>query len=215
MKVRSHFMILVLLAGPAHGVFAGGADKLQLALVSRVALNSSASLGNISASRVALALDYALSTRMTIGVEVEKPHLFSGSCNHSASRCLANALQSRDWSTKVSLNYHFAELGKTISSFVGVGAGNYYIQDSRTRIKESRKIPASENIDYDFRKYFKRPGVFASLGIKWQANSRTAFFLQTKSSILFEKDNGLFRIGSTSNFTDLLNVSTGIRLNLN
>ncbi len=214
MKVRCFFVILVLLAGPVQDVFAGGADKLQLGLVSRVALNSGASLQS-PASRVAFALDYALSTKMTIGVEVEKPHLFSGSCNHSASRCLANALQSRDWSTKVSLNYHFAELGKSISSFVGVGAGNYYIQDSRSRIKESGKIPASETIDYDFRRYFKRPGVFASLGIKWQANSSTVFFLQTKSSVLFEKDNSLFRIGSTSSFTDLLNVSTGIRLNLN
>ncbi|MFQ5648965.1 MAG: hypothetical protein ACE5IY_03400 [bacterium] len=208
-------VFLVLLVIPLQQASGGEYDKLQFGLVSGLGLrNSLQNLGKPTAS-MGLFVNYALSRKLTIGFELEKSHpLHESPCNRASGTCFFESLHRKDWSQKIALNYHFNRIGSRLLPYVGVGAGNYYILDSKARIKQGRRNRAERNLDYELKRSFKRPGFFAAFGLKWQSSARTTVFLQTKTSILFERSNDLL-VGETSNFTELLNMSTGILINLN
>jgi len=97
--------------------------------------------------------------------------------------------------------------------FVCLGVGEYYIQGSKAMIKQGKTDLRKEVWTTNMRDQFRRGGFFGALGLKFQANSRTALFIQTKCSVLFDRND--LMLGHPSKFTDLLNISTGFRFNLN
>lgn len=197
-----------------YGVARGGDfEKVKLGLVSGFGVSANTAARSPGSS-LGVFVNFTLSRRFVFDMKVEKTGEKVSSACTAHDGCFFESAHERDWSTRLAVNYHFKTVSRSISPFVGIGTGNYYIQNSKRRIKQSRRDPGSESVDYDFRRYYKRPGFFATLGMKWQANNRTSIYLQTKSSLLFDRENDLL-VGSTSKFTDLLNVSASLRLNLN
>lgn len=192
-------------------------DKLQFGLVSGVqwSQNNSGVNASQAASSMGVFLNYSLSRKLCVELEVRKHHSHeNGICTNGGEACLFYALQNRDWSTKLALNYHLGKPQNFLLPYVGIGAGNYYIQDSKTRIKQGQENSQETNFDSELRSYYKRPGVFAAVGMRLQPTSRLQFFVQAKSSVMFDRDHSL-EFGEISRFTDIFNISTGMRFHLN
>lgn len=199
---------------PCKKVKAGGIDNIKFGLMGGIGIKKLELNQSPFNTSLGLFVNYAFSQNVSVELEYKRSSPFQDELvNESANLTLVDVLQKREWSSSVSANYNFKEISKNLTPFVGVGAGEYYIHDSKAKIKSCKQDPNEEHLDYDMRSYFKRPGFFGSAGLKFQPNSRTILFIQSKCSILFEKDK-LF-LGYTSNFTDLLNISTGVRFNFN
>lgn len=115
----------------------------------------------------------------------------------------------RDWSARLSFNRQLKPIYKNLMPYIGIGAGNCYIQDSKLNIKRGKKYPEETFLDYEMRGYFKHPGVFGAAGLQFRPTSKAFFFIQSKCSILFDQNN--FLMQPSTKFTDLINISTGFR----
>ncbi len=209
-KLKSVCLATLLMVCVVSAARAGDFEKLQLGLVSGVGVSGSQTASHSMGSSMGVFVNFALSQRFFLEMEVEKTHARTSSCTAGDGSCFFENMHDRDWSTRLA----FSSVSRAISPFVGIGTGNYYIQNSKRRIKQAQRQVGGETVDYDLRRSFKRPGFFATMGMRWQANHRTSIYLQTKSSVLFDRENDLV-VGPTSKFTDLLNVSASIRFNLN
>ncbi|RMF60969.1 MAG: hypothetical protein D6743_14200, partial [Calditrichaeota bacterium] len=131
----------------------------------------------------------------------------------AGSENYVDKMMQRNWSASVAINYHLKPIQENLSPFVGLGIGQYYIYDSKDKVKSGGKHLGECNWDYELRRSLRRSGFFGAIGLQYVPSWRTVFFIQTKCSILFNR--GMFVPAGTSNFTDFINISTGLRFNLN
>ncbi len=161
-------------------------------------------------------VSYKIARKICLELQMDRhgPYKGAGVCFESGRPCIVESLQKRDWSTNFAVAYHLRDIGAVLSPYIGLGVGDYYLQDSKMHISTARDNESERNIDFEMRRYFKRPGLFGTMGVRFRTVQRAVFFLQAKCSVLFERDN-IFIVGKTSSFSDWLNISTGIRLKLN
>lgn len=211
--MRKCVIILLCCAGstaPCEKAKAQAREKLWFGVTSAFTSASSAS----EPSSMGLFLNYSTSPKSFINLEFHKRSL-SGLDLGSESNGLSslNNFFLRDWSASVSFNYCLKPISHNLVPYFSVGAGQYYIQDSKANIKRAKENPEEVNLDYDMRDYFRNPGVFGAACLQFQASPRTNLFIQTRCSIIFDDDRSL--TAPSSKFTDLFNVTVGFRLNLN
>lgn len=213
MKKSCLFFSIFCLALPCKKSKAGEPDKLKFGLTSGVVFQRAQSQFNPSWSPFGLFVNYSVSNHIDFQLELKKNNLLDSADKANPESTFLDFLQRRDWSSSLALNCSLKPITENLYPFLGVGAGQYYIYNSKDEIKKAKQNPEEDNLDYDMREYFKRPGFFGLVGIKYQCSPRMVWFFQTKCSILFEENAILSP--QTSNFTDLVNISTGFRLNLN
>lgn len=213
MKKSCLIFSIICLVFPCKKSNAGESDKLKFGLLSGVAFQRAESKFNPAWPSVGLFVNYSVSQNIDFQLEVQRNNLWDGVEEEIQKSDFTDFLQQREWTSSVALNCNFKPVYDKLYPFLGVGAGQYYIYDSKDEIKRAKENPDEENLDYDMREYFRRPGFFGLVGLKYRCNSRVVWFFQTKCSILFEDTEILSP--QTSNFTDLINISTGLQLNLN
>ena len=159
--------------------------------------------------------NYSTSQRSFINLEFRKQGGPFGLQLNSQGDALSslNKFVLRDWSASLSFNYCLKPVRQNLLPYISVGAGQYYVQDSKANIKRVRENPEEESLDYDMRKYLRNPGVFGAAGLQFQASPRTNLFIQTRCSIIFDDNQSL--LVPSSKFTDLFNITVGFRFNLN
>ena len=189
---------------------AAGQDKFNFGLSNNLTLGNFSAPSNRS---MGLFFNYNMSGKLSLQVDVEKETSLPDILQNRTpeSNFLDGGLR-REWAIRLALNYQMKPLLDNLRPFVCLGVGEYYIQGSKAMIKQGKTDPHERGLDYDMRDQFRRGGFFGALGLKFQANSRTALFIQTKCSVLFDRND---LMGHPSKFTDLLNISTGLRFNLN
>lgn len=160
-------------------------------------------------------LNVNVSRKISLEMEYQRNALSyqNGADEPITNESFFDTLYKRDWSASLAFNYHLQPIHERFMPFVGLGAGQYYIYDSKNRIREARGNPQQGDIDYDMRRYFKRPGFFGTFGVKFNANPRTTFFLNGKCSILFDDEHSF--IALPCNYSDFYNITTGIRYSIN
>jgi len=186
------------------------AGKLQVGLLNRISFHHL----NLNSTFPGMFLNVNISRKVNFEVEYRNSTLVTG---HDAltrtERSFFEKLQRRDWSASLAFNYHFKPSDGRIAPYVGVGAGQYYIHDSKARIKKGKADPQQGDIEFDMRRYFKRPGFFGTVGFKLKATARTTLYLHGKCNVVFDKHRGPALL--PCNYSDLFNISTGIRFSLN
>ena len=212
LKKSTLFFILVCTAFSFKYVkSAAGEDKFNFGISNNLTLGSFSPPSNRS---MGLFLNYNMTRKLSLQIDVEGETFLPGILATQTSE--ANFLDGgirREWAMSLALNYQMKPLLENLRPFVCLGAGEYYIQGSKTTIKKGKTDPQERGLDYAMRDQFRRSGFFGALGLKFQANPRTALFIQTKCSVLFDKND--LMLGHPSKFTDLLSISTGLRFNLN
>ncbi len=211
--MKKCLLVFICCAGstlPCEKVKAQEREKVVFGLASGFMSATSATDPNAS---LGLFLNYATSNRSFINVELKKRSPFGLDFNSDDAFNSLNKFLLRDWSASLSFNYCLKPVSHHLMPYVSIGAGQYYVQDSKGNIKRAKENPEEVNLDYDMRDYFRNPGLFGAAGLQFQAGARTNFFLQTRCSIIFDDDRSLI-IPSTK-FTDLFNITAGFRLTLN
>lgn len=186
-------------------------DKFNFGISNNVTLGRFAPASNRS---LGLFFNYNMSSKLSLQINVESEDFFPDILANptSASSFLDSGIR-RDWAMSLALNYQMKPVVSNLRPFICLGAGEYYIQSSKVKIKQGKREPRERGLDYDMRDHFRRSGFFGALGLKFQANTSATLFIQTKCSVLFDRDDLLFT--HPSEFTDLLNISTGLKFNLN
>lgn len=147
--------------------------------------------------------------KTSVNFEVQRLHCGALYCKDASDENLVEQMLTRNWSASLSFNYYLKPvLLSNLKPYIGVGAGRYYIQESKSTIKKDRENAEEDSIEHNMRGYYRRPGLFGAAGLQLRARSNTYFFIQSKCSLLFE-DNGIF--WQPSNFTDLISITTGFR----
>ena len=211
LKKSTLFFILVCTAFSFKYVkSAAGEDKFNFGISNNLTLGSFGAPSNRS---MGLFFNYNMSRKLSLQMEVESETFLPDILGNQVSESSFpdDGLQ-REWAMSLALNYQMKPLLTNLRPFICLGAGKYYIQGSKAMIKQGKTDPQERGLDYEMRDQFKRSGFFGALGLKFQANSRTALFIQTKCSVLFDRND---LMGHPSKFTDLLNISTGLRFHLN
>jgi hypothetical protein len=189
-------------------------EKLSFGIISGVTFDGYSRPDRSSNATMGVFLNYAMSQRLAISFDLEKKSLFGFEVNRSSEQAsLLNKFLLRDWSASLAFNYYFKPLSKKLLPYVGVGAGEYYILDSKAKIKRTREHPEEESLDYDMREHFKHPGFFGAAGLQFQPTRHTCFFIQSKCSVVFDQNENLMM--PSSKFTDFFNITTGVRFILN
>ncbi len=189
---------------------AAGEDKLNFGVRNNLTLRSFRSPPNRS---MGLFFNYNMSRRLSLQMEIESEQFLPDILlNRTPESNFLDGGLRREWAISLALNYQMKPLLDNLRPFVCLGVGEYYIQGSKAMIKQGKTDPQERGLDYDMRDQFRRGGFFGALGLKFQANPRTSLFIQTKCSVLFDRND---LMGHPSKFTDLLNISTGLRFNLN
>ncbi|MFQ5676259.1 MAG: hypothetical protein ACE5G1_10210 [bacterium] len=160
--------------------------------------------------KMGLFVNYSLSPKVALQLELDKRKYFA---DLAGGATFLDRRLRREWSLSLAMQYQMKPVATNLVPFVCIGAGNHYIQDSKAKIRQGKKDPRARGLDYEMRQYFRRAGVFSAVGFKFQANSKAALFIQSKCSILFDKSH--FNFNPSSKWTDFINVSTGLKLNLN
>ena len=128
-------------------------------------------------------------------------------------RAFYNGFYKRDWSASLEADYRFKPIDDKFTPFIGLGAGEYYLYDSKVNIQEGKEDPQNGSIDYDMRKYFKKSGFFGSVGMKYNLNTRTTLFVNGKCSVLFDKKH--LMMSDPDRYSDFFNLLTGVRFSFN
>ncbi|MFQ6113085.1 MAG: hypothetical protein ACE5NG_03230 [bacterium] len=210
MKKGAIVLILICLTLPCKRVVAGERDKLLIGLVGGIGVNKS---NNTPNSSMGFFINYSMTKNATVRFELQQVSRFGGNFSHTSTRTnFFDKLLWREWSASVSFNCNLKPIYRNVVPYISVGAGEYFIHDSKSNIKRVREHPEEENLDYDMREYFKRPGFFGALGLQLKASPRTIFFIQSRCSILFDQHH---LMEQPSNFTDYISLTTGIRYSLN
>lgn len=211
--MKKYLLLLICCAGstlPCKEAKAQERDKVMFGFTTGFMSATSSTDPNTS---MGLFLNYATSKKSFINLEVRKHSLFGLELNSTSEdfRSL-NKFLLRDWSASLSFNYCLKPVRQNLLPYISIGAGQYYVQDSKANIKRAKENPEEANIEYDMRKYLRNPGVFGAAGLQLRANQRASFFVQTRFSIIFD-DNQLTT--PSAKFTDMFNVTAGFRFNLN
>lgn len=191
---------------------AGDPQKIRFGVFNNFALNSPQFSFQPEHSSLGLFVNYNFSEKLYVQVEYEKKDFLSQLFDDENSGKLENLYQ-QNWSTSVLLNYHFKSTANTFSPFIGLGAGQYYIYDSKRVIKHDKANPADESLDYELREYLRKPGVFGTVGIHFQPTNAMTFFVESRCSILFREEGMMLE--PSPNFTDLMAITAGLKFNLN
>lgn len=191
-------------------VKAGVGDKYNFGLFSEMAFGRATGF-NSGIPTTGLFFNYTMSRKLDLQLEVDERNHFFDFMNDE-SNIMDRGLR-REWSMKVALNYRVKPLWNYMAPYICMGAGNYYIQDSKAKIKRGKVDPRERGLDYDMRKHFRHAGFFGALGLTFRENSRIAFYIQGKCSILF--GYRVLILTDPSEFSDLINISTGLKFNLN
>ncbi len=190
---------------------AAGQEKFKFGVSNNLILGYSR---HSSSQSMGLFFNYSMSGKLSMQMEVERDAFLPGVLvNQTSESSFIDGGIRREWSMSLGLNYQMKPVFDNFSPFVSFGAGKYYIQGSKVKIKQGKADPEERGLDYDMRRQFRRGGFFGALGLKFQPNSRTTLFMQAKCSVLFDRND--LMLGQPCGFTDLLNVTTGLRFNLN
>ncbi len=211
--MKKYLLLLICCAGstlPCKKAKAQEHEKVMFGLTTGFMSATSSTDPNTS---MGLFLNYATSKKSFINLEVRKHNFFGLQFNSNSEELNSlNKFLLRDWSASLSFNYCLKPVRQNLLPYISIGAGQYYVQDSKANIKRAKENPEEANIEFDMRKYLRNPGVFGAAGLQFRANQRASFFVQTRFSIIFD-DNKLTT--PSAKFTDLFNVTAGFRLNLN
>jgi hypothetical protein len=211
-RVMKKGMLILSVIGfalPWTEVSSGERDDLLIGIVSRVGVNESTGFNNPSNASMGFFIDYLMTKNTSLQLELQYFNTLGFNFGHkSTGTSFYDKLIRRDWSARLSFNCELEPFYRNFIPYVSVGAGEYFIYGSKSNIKRVKEHPEEENLDYDMREYFKRPGFFGAVGFHLKANPKTSLFIQSKCSILFDKDNSFLQ---PSNFTDYFSLTTGIR----
>lgn len=207
------FFSLVCSMVACKSVQAQDGQRVSVGLLSGLALKKPANEFSKARQSFGMFLNYSVNENASFNFEVRRWACFGMECaEQSHSSGLFDKMLTKDWSGSISFNLRMDPIYKNLRPYVGFGAGKYYIQNSKEAVKRAKEHPEEENIDYDMRRYLGRPGFFGAVGMQFQARSKTFLFIQSKCSILFERD---VIIVQPSSFTDYMSVTAGIRYILN
>jgi len=184
------------------------ADKVRFGLNSGLGY----SLDGVQRNGLGVFMHYAVSPKISFELEFKNP-VAGSSTGRAGDINVFETLTKKEWSTRLAFNY-FLKNKQGFAPYLGIGVGNYYSCVSKTRIKSAKADIHEDNIDYDLRKLLRRPGVFATFGMQYCVLPNVTVYMQAKSTLLFEESKSL-PIVTEPGFSDLINVSTGLRFNLN
>ncbi len=214
MKKYWFFLSFLCVIFPCKKIRAQLGDKVKIGVSKKIALGNGFDQA-IESPFTGLFFNVEMSKCFSFDFEWQKNILCSAMSVSSTEnqRAFYNGFYKRDWSASLEVNYRLKPIDDKFTPFIGLGAGEYYLYDSKVNIKEGKEDPQNGSIDYDMRKYFKRSGVFGSVGIKYNLNTRTTLFINGKCSVLFDKKYLIMSM--PGNYSDFLNLSTGVRFSFN
>jgi len=192
---------------------AGDPQRFRFGLINGFELSAPTPTFNPANSSLGLFVNYNFSEKLYVQLEYEKKDFFLSELFDDESSGLLDNLFKSEWSTSVLLNYHFKSISKELSPFIGIGAGQYYIYDSKRIIKNDKETPGDESLDYDLREYLRKPGVFGTFGVHFRPMVRTTLFVEGRCSLLFNENDMLLQ--PSMNLTDLIAITAGLKFNLN
>lgn len=192
---------------------AGDPQRVKFGFINGFEVGSPHATFDPANSSVGLFLNYNFSEKLYVQFEYENKDFFLSEIFDGESAGLLDNLFNREWSTSVLLNYHFKATSRGFSPFVGVGAGQYYIYDSKRIISNDKETPGDESLDYELREYLRKPGVFGSVGLHFRPVVRTTLFVEGRCSLLFSEDDMVPH--PSMRLTDLMAITAGLKVNLN
>ncbi len=141
------------------------------------------------------------------------PHLSqAGTYLEIGGTCIQGSPQEREWSSHLAVTYHLQEVGDLFAPYVGLGAGTHFLQASKSEISDGPMRGEDSLPEVSARRSLKKPGVFGAMGLRFAPWPTTVFFLQARCAVLL--GHGDLVVGA-SPLSDWVNISTGLRWNLN